>query len=92
MSLADPAEGQPAPEPPFDAFARIDEPVAYWAERAPDAPAVCEGGRVLNYGEFDEAITRAAGFLAGQGVGAGDRVLILLENGLAAATLLFAAT
>ena len=47
MSLADPAEGQPAPEPLFDAFARIDEPVAYWAERAPDAPAVCEGGRVL---------------------------------------------
>ena len=92
MSLADPAEGQPAPEPPFDAFARIDEPVAYWAERAPDAPAVSEAGRVLNYGEFDEAIARAAGFLAGQGVGAGDRVLILLENGLAAATLLFAAT
>ena len=92
MSLADPAEGQPVPEPPFDAFARIDEPVAYWAERAPDAPAVCEAGRVLNYGEFDEAIARAAGFLAGQGVGAGDRVLILLENGLAAATLLFAAT
>ncbi len=91
MSLADPAEGQPAPEPPFDAFARIDEPVAYWAGRAPDAPAVSEGGRVLSYGEFDAAIARAAGFLAGQGVGAGDRVLILLENGLAAATLLFAA-
>ncbi len=91
MSLAGPAEGQPASEPPFDAFARIDEPVAYWAERAPDAPAVREGGRVLNYGEFDQAIARAAGFLAGQGVGAGDRVLILLENGLAAATLLFAA-
>ncbi len=91
MSLAGPAEGGNATEPPFDAFARIDEPVAYWAERAPDAPAVCEGGRVLNYGEFDQAIARAAGFLAGQGVGAGDRVLILLENGLAAATLLFAA-
>ena len=91
MSLAGPAEGGAAPEPPLDAFARIDQPVAYWAERAPDAPAVREGGRALNYGEFDAAIARAAGFLAGQGVGAGDRVLILLENGLAAATLLFAA-
>ncbi|MCH8999524.1 MAG: AMP-binding protein [Proteobacteria bacterium] len=91
MSLAGPAEGGAAPEPPFDAFARIDQPVAYWAERAPSAPAVRAGGRALSYGEFDAAIARAAGFLAGQGVGAGDRVLILLENGLAAATLLFAA-
>ncbi len=92
MSLADPAEGQPASEPPFDAFTRIEEPVAYWAERAPAAPAVSEVGRLRGYAEFVTDIERAAGFLAGQGVGAGDRVLILLENGLAAATLLFAAT
>ncbi len=90
MSLAGPAEGQPAPGPPFDAFARIDEPVAYWAERTPDAPAVSEAGRVLSYAEFVADIGRTANFLAAQGLGAGDRVLILLENGLAAATLLFA--
>ena len=60
MSLAGPAEGGAAPEPPLDAFARIDQPVAYWAERAPDAPAVRAGGRALNYGEFDAAIARAA--------------------------------
>ncbi len=92
MSLADPAERGTAPEPPFDAFARIDEPVAYWARRAPDAPAVCEAGRVRSYAEFAADIEDTAEFLAGQGVGAGDRVLILLENGLAAATLLFSAT
>jgi acyl-CoA synthetase (AMP-forming)/AMP-acid ligase II len=92
MSLADPAERGAAPEPPFDAFARIDEPVAYWARQAPDAPAVAEAGRVRSYAEFAADIDAVAGFLAGQGVRAGDRALILLENGLAAATLLFAAT
>jgi acyl-CoA synthetase (AMP-forming)/AMP-acid ligase II len=92
MSLAGPAEGGAGPGPPFDAFTRIDEPVAYWAERAPAAPAVSEAGRMRGYAEFVADIEHAAGFLAGQGVGVGDRVLILLENGLAAATLLFAAT
>ena len=42
MSLAGPAEVQPAAAPAFDAFARIDEPVAYWAERESDIEAAVE--------------------------------------------------
>jgi acyl-CoA synthetase (AMP-forming)/AMP-acid ligase II len=91
MTMADPAERDAAPDPPFDAFARIDGLVAYWAERAPDAPAVSEAGRLRSYAGFAADIERAAGFLTGQGLRSGDRVLILLENGLAAATLLLAA-
>jgi acyl-CoA synthetase (AMP-forming)/AMP-acid ligase II len=76
---------------PHDEFERIDQPVFHWARHRPDAPAVCEGGTVRSYAQFGADIERAAAFLTARGVQAGDRVLIVFENGLAAATLILAA-
>ncbi len=84
--------GEIKPDPPLDAFARIHEIVDHWAERAPDAPAVSGGGRLLTYAELAAAGEAAATALGGRGLGAGDRLLIVLENGLATAVLLLAAS
>ncbi|MFQ5773352.1 MAG: class I adenylate-forming enzyme family protein [Kiloniellaceae bacterium] len=90
MSPAERADRSAAPDPPFDAFARIDDPAAFWARHTPGAPAVSQGGVVRAYADFAADIERGAAFLADRGVGPGDRVLLVIENGLAAATLLLA--
>ena len=92
MSEAESAVGEIVPGPPLDAFARIHEIVDHWVERTPGAPAVSGAGRLLSYTGLAAAGERAAGFLAAQGLRAGDRLLILLENGLAAAVLLLGAS
>ena len=79
--------GETPPDPPLDAFARVHEIVDHWAERTPKAPAVSEAGRILSYAEFAAATERAAAALSGHGLRSGDRVLLLLENGLASAVL-----
>jgi long-chain acyl-CoA synthetase len=50
------------------------------AAAAPDAPAVKLDDAVLSYAALDEATARVAGLLAARGVGAGDRVGIMLPN------------
>ncbi|MEA2241340.1 MAG: long-chain acyl-CoA synthetase, partial [Solirubrobacteraceae bacterium] len=45
-----------------------------------DAPAVKLDDAVLSYAALDEASARVAGLLAARGVGAGDRVGIMLPN------------
>ena len=92
MTGADPAPGEIAPDPPLDAFARVHEIVDHWAGRTPAAPAVSGGGRLMRYAELAAAGERAAAVLSGQGLRAGDRLLLVLENGLAAAVLLLAAS
>jgi acyl-CoA synthetase (AMP-forming)/AMP-acid ligase II len=85
------AVNQATREPAHDDFQRIDQPVAHWARHRADKPAVASEGVVRSYAEFEGDIAAAAAFLAARGVGAGDRVLIVMENGRAAATLLLAA-
>ncbi|MCW2968113.1 MAG: putative fatty-acid--CoA ligase [Solirubrobacteraceae bacterium] len=52
-------------------------------ERDRDAPAVTEvGGEAVTYGELWDRAARVAGGLRAAGVGRGDRVAILLPNGL----------
>jgi long-chain acyl-CoA synthetase len=46
----------------------------------PDKPAVKLDDAVLSYAALDEACARVAGLLAARGVGAGDRVGIMLPN------------
>jgi fatty-acyl-CoA synthase len=46
-------------------------------------------GRTLTYAELDARASRAAGLMAGQGVGAGDRVAVLARNRLEFFELLF---
>ena len=50
------------------------------AEARPDKPALIAGDREITYRELEERSRRAAGALAGLGVGKGDRVALLLGN------------
>ena len=58
--------------------------------RAPDAVAVTFEGRSLTYRELDEAANRLAHFLAGQGVGPGERVALLFSRSVEAVVAILA--
>lgn len=77
--------------PATDIFTSIADPVAWWATRYPDIPALAEGERVMTYGEADARAGRLAETLAGRGLVAGDRFYIVGENGLATALSVLAA-
>ncbi|MBB0969974.1 AMP-binding protein [Dietzia aerolata] len=51
------------------------------AERYPDAPCIDDGDRVLTYSQVWEQIHASAKWMHEQGVGAGDRVGILMPSG-----------
>jgi long-chain acyl-CoA synthetase len=57
----------------------------------PDGEAIVCGSERLTYGEFDDAVARAAAGLRGRGVERGDRVAMLLGNGTVFPVILFAA-
>ena len=63
-----------------------------WAERLPGGVALIEGDTVWDWKRFAAEIKTAAAALVDGGVRPGDRVLFVHENGLAAATMLFAAS
>lgn len=50
------------------------------AARRPDAPAFTFAGQTMSFAQLDRAANRMARALAGQGVGAGDCVVICLPN------------
>ncbi|WP_409371045.1 non-ribosomal peptide synthetase, partial [Mycolicibacterium elephantis] len=60
--------------------ASIPEMFAAQAARVPDAVAISYGQRSWTYREVDEASNRLAHLLIGRGVGAGDRVGVLLPR------------
>lgn len=53
------------------------------AARFPDKIALVHGAERVAYAEINRQANRVAGWLLGQGVAVGDRVVILLENSLA---------
>lgn len=55
----------------------------------PDRPAIVEG-RTLTYGELERIVARLAAGLAANGVGAGDRVMMMLPNRWEFLALVFA--
>ncbi|PWC39192.1 long-chain fatty acid--CoA ligase [Azospirillum sp. TSO35-2] len=71
---------------------RISHAALAWAERTPDAPALFDGRERWSYRRLAAAVGRAAGHLDRLGVRGGDRVMIVCENGLAAVTLILAAS
>ncbi|MES2185423.1 MAG: AMP-binding protein [Pseudomonadota bacterium] len=67
-------------------FTRLDGIPRHWAARTPGAPALREGARSWTYAQLRQGITHARAALAGLGIGAGHRVLLVGEN---CATLVF---
>jgi amino acid adenylation domain-containing protein/non-ribosomal peptide synthase protein (TIGR01720 family) len=65
---------------PVEAAAAIPDLFATQVARTPNAAAVTFDGRSTSYRELDDATNQLAHLLAGQGVGAGQRVALLLER------------
>lgn len=69
---------------------RIADIVRIQAARAPQAPALAEGGRIWSYAELERETGRYAALLRDLGVRPGDRVMLVAENCMAQVALLFA--
>jgi amino acid adenylation domain-containing protein len=67
----------------------IGEDLAHTAARTPDAPVVVTSEGELTYAELDAAADRLASGLADLGVERGDRVSMLLPNGLDAVVSIY---
>jgi acyl-CoA synthetase (AMP-forming)/AMP-acid ligase II len=65
--------------------------VEYYARNFPTNPCITEGERTTSYAELNALANRLANGLLGLGVGKGDRVCILGENGLEHPALFLAA-
>lgn len=74
----------------IDNFSLACQAVLHWARSTPRAPALSDASRSLDYGMLAAAIEEVAGLLRQRGVVAGDRVLIVAENNVAAVATLFA--
>ncbi|MBP8306619.1 MAG: AMP-binding protein [Burkholderiaceae bacterium] len=70
--------------------ARIHEIIEPFVASHPDAPALACGDVQWTYGELARRLADTAHALAAQGVRAGDRVLVVSENGLSLAALVLA--
>lgn len=74
------------PDRPQNLDAMLAEAVA----RQPGTVALVDGETRLTYADLDAEVGRVAGGLAARGVGAGDRVAVILNNGAAFVILCFA--
>jgi long-chain acyl-CoA synthetase len=71
---------------------RLHDIVDRWAADRPAAPALIEGGEVWSYRDLAEKSRAAAAWLETNGVGAGDRLMLVNENSLSLAALMFGAS
>jgi acyl-CoA synthetase (AMP-forming)/AMP-acid ligase II len=71
---------------------RIHQVIDRHVAATPDSVALVEDGETLTYRQFDRTVTGTANALQELGVRAGDRVLIVSENCISLACLLFAAS
>ncbi len=76
---------------PRDRFQWTWEPIAYWAERQPDAVALTDASDRLTYAQLWDAVEDWVAALQAQGLEAGDRLLILCENCCATVLATYAA-
>lgn len=78
---------QPARKLRNDQFVELHR---LYARRTPDRPALKYRGEEISYAVFDARIRNVAGWLAAQGIGAGDVVAVLMKNSAAFLELVFA--
>jgi long-chain acyl-CoA synthetase len=70
---------------------RVESFLTRSAERFGDKTAIVAGSERLSYAEFDRRASALAAGLVALGVARGDRVLVFLDNSIAAAVSIFAA-
>ncbi|MBR9652678.1 class I adenylate-forming enzyme family protein [Thalassovita aquimarina] len=75
------------PERPANVFAMLSEAVAHH----PDRTALVCAGRRLSYRALSDEVARVASSLAARGLGQGDRIALLLGNGIPFVVLVYAA-
>ena len=71
---------------------RISDLVWRWEERRPDAPALIDGDIRWRFADLAAAVRGAMALLRDNGIRAGDRVMLVNENGRAIVALFLAAT
>ncbi|WP_219116747.1 class I adenylate-forming enzyme family protein [Janthinobacterium sp. UMAB-56] len=71
--------------------ARLSAIPAHWAARTPDAPALHEGSRSWTYAQLQHSVENAIQLLRELDVRAGDRLMVVGENGALQVALIFAA-
>ena len=64
--------------------------IAFHARRTPKRPALKYRGEEISYAAFGARVRTVAGWLASQGIGAGDVVAVLMKNSAAFLELVFA--
>ncbi|MEY9456579.1 acyl-CoA synthetase (AMP-forming)/AMP-acid ligase II [Bradyrhizobium ottawaense] len=64
--------------------------IAFHARRTPDRPALKYRGEEISYAALDARVRMVAGWLAAQGISAGDIVAVLMKNSAAFLELVFA--
>ncbi|GAC1318288.1 MAG: AMP-binding protein [Collimonas sp.] len=74
-----------------DLPARLSDIPRYWADLAPDAPALRDSTRAWSYAQLSAAVDTAATLLRDLDVRPGDRVMLVGENCAAQVALIFAA-
>jgi len=75
------------------AFTRIHQMVQHQAQTRPDAPAIIDvNDREVTWSAYNTLILEAVALLREQGIGAGERVLIIAENCIAVPVLMMAAS
>jgi long-chain acyl-CoA synthetase len=78
-------DGQPSSSVPRT----LEEDLRHAAQRDPAKPAVVTGERTVSFGELDAAADRAAAGLRELGVQRGDRVAVLIPNGVSSAIAIY---
>ena len=69
----------------------VHELISHTAGRSPEALALKDGDRQLNYGELKNAVAQAADFYLAHGLGKSERVAVYLEKRLDTVVALFGA-
>src|ERR1700677_3406314 len=70
---------------------RIDDVIDRYAEQTPHHPALVEDTVTLSYRELHDAVGKIAAALQSLGIRPGDRIMVVSENCIALAGLLFSA-
>jgi acyl-CoA synthetase (AMP-forming)/AMP-acid ligase II len=76
---------------PHDRFRWVGDAVRYWADAAPARIALGDPLTTLTYAQLEALVETTRARLAALGAGAGDRVLIVLENSVLAVVAVLAA-